>query len=55
MSKRVGWWMLVAALVVILGGVFGAAAQGQPLVAFTNAAGQLVVTSAGSGYRWVLT
>lgn len=47
--------MLVAALVVILGGVFGAAAQGQPLVAFTNAAGQLVVTSAGSGYRWVLT
>ena len=52
---RVGWWLLLAGLMVILGGAFGVAAQGQPLVAFTNAAGQLVVTSAGSGYRWVLT
>lgn len=54
-NVRVGWWIVVAALVMIASGVWGVAAQGQSLVAFTNAAGQLVVTSAGSGYRWVLT
>lgn len=52
---RAGWLAAALALVIGLGGVVSAGAQGQSLVAFTNAAGQLVVTSADGGYRWVLT
>lgn len=49
------WTALVLLMALVLGGAFGASAQGQSLVAYTNAAGQLVVTSADGGYRWVLT
>ncbi len=49
---------LLAALLLavwVMGSAFAASAQARPLVAFLNAAGQLVVTSADGGYRWVLT
>lgn len=52
---RAGWWMAMVMLAAVLAGAFAVQAQGQPLVAFVNAAGQLVVTSADGGFRWVLT
>lgn len=48
-------WGLALLLAIVLGGAFAAQAQARALAAFLNAAGQLVVTSADGGYRWVLT
>jgi hypothetical protein len=45
----------VLLLLIVIGVAFPASAQGAPLVAFLNSAGQLVVSSGDGGYRWIVT
>lgn len=42
-------------LLIVIGVAVPVSAQGAPLVAFLNSAGQLVVSSGDGGYRWIVT
>jgi hypothetical protein len=42
-------------LLILIGVAAPASAQGAPLVAFLNSAGQLVISSGDGGYRWIVT
>ena len=54
-TRAIHLLVVLLALVLLGQSAQPAAAQSGPLVAFQNAAGQLVVTSADGVYRWVLT
>lgn len=52
--KRSWGFALVIGL-ILMAMASGAAAGGSPLLAFVNSSGQLVVSSADGGYRWIVT
>jgi len=54
MKNRWGRLLVVFSLLLMIVAV-GVQAQGSPLLAFVNSSGQLVVSSADGGFRWIVT